>query len=120
MEVNKEYRKIKVKKLSPEKVLAHIKNNKILIIDVRPQNFKKSNSFIHGAVHIPLLNFMAKLPEINIEKNIILTDWAMKQAPTAAKYLSKHGYKVIGVLKGGIERWTVEKRPVEKRPVEKK
>ena len=39
----------------------------------------------------------------------------MKQSPAAAKFLTRKGYKVAGVLRGGMERWQAERLPVEQR-----
>ena len=115
MTVNEEYTKIKVVKLSPKKIASLIKSQNLLIIDVRPKNFKTNNSFIKGAIHVPLLNFVDKIALIPKEKEIIITDWAMKQSPIATKYLLTRGYNILGVLKGGIERWIAEDFLLEKR-----
>ena len=40
---------------------------------------------------------------------------ALKQSPAAAKFLTRKGYKVAGVLRGGMERWQAERLPVEQR-----
>ena len=78
-------------------------------------NFKKNTSFIKGSVLCPLVYLSDRYQEIPAGQKIAITDWAMKQAPVAAKFLIAKGYTVAGVLKGGIERWESEKFPVETR-----
>ncbi len=49
---------------------------------------------------------------------LIVSDWAMRQSPLAAQYLMANGFgSVIGVVKGGIERWVQEELSTEKRQV---
>ncbi len=46
---------------------------------------------------------------------IVIMDYAMKQSPVAAKFLMIKGYPVVGVLKGGLERWNSEGLPTKQR-----
>lgn len=118
MTTNIEYARIKVKKISPEKVEQLIQSENPFILDVRPKNFSLNNQFIKGAYHIPLLFLMDRSAKIPKDRKIIVTDWAMKQSTIATKYLVTNGFNVIGVLKGGIERWNAENRPVDRREVQ--
>ncbi len=120
MDVNKEWRKIKVKKLRPDKLeqLLQTQNN-LYILDVRPLNFKRNKSFIVNSFFCPLVYLIERYHEIPKDREIIITDWAMKQSPTAAKFLETKGYKIVGVLKGGIERWQVEGKVTEERVIPK-
>jgi len=85
------------------------------ILDVRPLNFKKNASFIKGTFLCPLVYLADRYKEIPKERRIIITDWAMKQSPTVAKFLTMKGNTIAPVLKGGIERRQLEKFPVEHR-----
>ncbi|NNF98283.1 MAG: rhodanese-like domain-containing protein [Desulfobacteraceae bacterium] len=115
MEFDVEWQQIKVKKMTPEQVKESIEKANPFILDVRPLNFQRDTSFIHGAHLCPLVYLSDKYDEVPKVREIIITDWAMKQSPVAAKYLIKRGYRVIGVLKGGLERWKAELYPVEDR-----
>lgn len=93
----------------------------ILILDVRPENFTKGPQYIAGSVNIPILTITSRLDEIPKDRPIILTDWTMRQSPLAAKFLMANGYdNVLGVLKGGLIRWTEEGYPIEIRAVKLK
>lgn len=115
MFINHNWQKIKVKKIPPKDLAKIMNKESFYILDVRPLNFNKNTSFIKGSVLCPLVFLEARYPEIPEGRQIIITDWAMKQSPVAAKFLIAKGYPVLGVLKGGIERWEKEKFPVETR-----
>jgi rhodanese-related sulfurtransferase len=113
--INKEWHKIKIRKIQPKKLAGLLEKNDFYILDVRPLDFELNSSFIEGSFLCPLVFIADRYKEIPKDRQIILTDWAMKQSPIAAKYLSLKGYPIYGVLKGGIERWEAEKLPIEKR-----
>jgi rhodanese-related sulfurtransferase len=115
MVVNEASMKMKIRKLTPKKISKILKKKKIFILDVRPKDFKRDSSFIVDSVHCPLLDLTERYHNFPKDKEIVITDWAMRQSTLAAKYLIKEGYNVIGVLKGGIERWKHDKFPVENR-----
>ncbi len=110
MQVNEKYTAITVKKISPDEVISMINEKNPFILDVRPHFFKK-NAIIQGSVTITLIDLADRISEIPKDREIIVTDWAMKQSIAAAKFLSKNGYQVIGILKGGIIRWQLENKP---------
>ncbi|ETR72924.1 MAG: rhodanese domain-containing protein [Candidatus Magnetoglobus multicellularis str. Araruama] len=115
MVVNEASMKMRIKKLKPKKLAKLMKKTDIFVVDVRPKDFKRDSSFIIGSIHCPLLDLTERYHEFPKDKQIVLTDWAMRQSPLAAKYLINEGYPVIGVLKGGIERWKHDNLPVENR-----
>ena len=115
MVINPTWQKIKVKKIPPKDLAKLINSENFFILDVRPLNFKKNTSFIKGSVLCPLVCLADRYHEIPKGQSIIITDWAMKQSPVAAKFLITKGYTVAGILKGGIERWESDKLPVEAR-----
>jgi rhodanese-related sulfurtransferase len=118
LDVNDQFKNIRVKKLRPSKVVELLKNNKdIFVIDVRPENFKKGPNFIEGSVHCPLLHIIERLDLIPKDKPLIVVDWKMMQSPLAAKYLQGQGYSILGVVRGGIERWVFDGFPTEVRQV---
>jgi len=120
MVINKEWQKIKIKKIRPKEFDRLLKEKDFYILDVRPLDFKLNSSFIKGSFLCPLVFLADRYKEIPKGQQIVVTDWAMKQSPIAAKYLSIKGYPISGVLKGGIERWESEKFPVEQREATKK
>ena len=115
MIINPTWQKIKVKKIPPKDFAKLVNSENFFILDVRPLSFKKNASFIKGSVLCPLVYLAERYHEIPKGQPIIITDWAMKQSPVAAKFLIAKGYTVVGVLKGGIERWERDKLPVEAR-----
>ena len=102
---------MKVKRLSPDKFIERVHVGDVLILDVRPQNFSRNNYFLKDTTHIPLLFLEEKAHILPKDKDILITDWAMKQSLVAAKFLISQDFQVLGVLKGGIERWKQEGRP---------
>jgi len=115
MTINKEWQKIKIKKIRPKEFARLMKKEDFYILDVRPLNFKLNSSFIKGSFLCPLVYLADRCKEIPKDRQIVVTDWAMKQSSIVAKYLHAKGYPVYGVLKGGLERWESEKLPVEQR-----
>jgi len=97
-----------------------MKKKDFYILDVRPLDFKLNSAFIEGSFLCPLVFLADRYEEIPRDREIVVTDWAMKQSPIAAKYLQMKGYPIFGVLKGGIERWETENLPVEQRKPTKK
>lgn len=115
MIINKEWQRIKIKKIRPKKLAGLMREEDFYILDVRPSDFKLNSSFIKGSFLCPLVYLAVRYKDIPKDRKIVLTDWAMKQSPIAAKFLHIKGYPVDAVLKGGIERWESEKLPVEQR-----
>ncbi len=115
MTTSPKYAAIKIRRLAPDKVAELLESPEILILDVRPIYFSRNNYFLEKSVHIPMLNLEEMAVNLPKDKTIIITDWAMKQSPIAAKFLISKGYRIMGVLKGGIERWTRENRPTSQK-----
>ncbi len=115
MVINPTWQKIRVKKIPPKALEKRIKSENPFILDVRLLNPDKNESCIEGSVSCPLVFLADRYHEIPKEQPIVITDWAMKQSPVAAKFLIAKGYRVAGVLKGGTERWESEKFPVTTR-----
>ena len=108
---NRELLKIKVKKISPKKLVKLLKKEKPFIIDVRPNVWKTIYPYIEDAKRIQLYDLHRKYQDIPKTSNVVLIDVKMKQSVTAAKFLISKGYNVLGVLKGGVVRWTEEGMP---------
>jgi len=115
MVVNETSMKMRIKKIKPKKLIKMVEAKTVFILDVRPKDFKRDSSFIVGSIHCPLLDLTERHHEFPKDKDIVITDWAMRQSTLAAKYLKSEGFQVIGVLKGGIERWKNDNLPVENR-----
>jgi rhodanese-related sulfurtransferase len=101
-----------VKKLSPAEVLELRRARPVYILDVRPLWWEQSDAALEGAVFIPLVNLDLEYQAVPRDREIIVTDGAMLQSPSAAKFLVAKGFKVLGVLKGGVLRWEKEGFPV--------
>lgn len=115
MFIDTAYQNIEVAKLSPQEVQSVLAGNKVYVLDVRPMEFERDTSFLQGAHHCPLVLLADLYPQVPRDHTIVITDWAMKQSPMAAKFLLIKGYTVAGVLQGGVERWKTEQLPLENR-----
>jgi rhodanese-related sulfurtransferase len=113
MNIDKTWQEISIRKIVPNELGRIMKEKDFYILDVRPLDFDLNRSFIKGSFLCPLVYLSERYTEIPKDREIVVTDWAMKQSPVAAKFLQVKGYPVYGVLKGGIERWKAEKLPVE-------
>lgn len=118
MVADEKWHNIKVKKISPKTFAVMAASKHYFLLDVRPLEFAGSNAFIKNSTHCPLVYLSGFYHEIPKKCEILLIDWAMISANSAAKFLISKGYTVRGILKGGIERWLDEGRPVELRPEE--
>jgi rhodanese-related sulfurtransferase len=117
MHIDRDFQNIKVKKLKPKEINEQFKQKEYYILDVRPLSFQRDTSFIQGARLCPLVYLADRYKELPNNRKIIITDWAMKQSPPAAKFLITKGFQIEGVLQGGMERWKSEKLPyIEKSP----
>lgn len=111
MNINEKLMNTKVNKLSPKKVAELLKASPApFLLDVRPRNFPKQ-TFIEGTTRIDLPNLPERLSELPRDRDIIITDAFFKQSPLAAKYLINNEFRIIGTLKGGLERWMAEGLP---------
>ncbi|MEN8189674.1 MAG: rhodanese-like domain-containing protein [Thermodesulfobacteriota bacterium] len=118
MVVNQEWRTIRTNKIPPQKLITLLTEKDYYILDVRPRDYIKNASFIENAYFCPLVYLEKWHGEIPRDRQIIITDWAMRQSVIAAKFLTNKGYRIHGILKGGIERWKEEGLPVvEREPV---
>lgn len=117
MIIDSGYQQIEVIKLSPAEMRARLDRDTSYILDVRPKDFERDSSFVGEAHHVPLVLLADQLDRIPRDREILITDWAMKQSPMAAKYLITKGFTVAGVLQGGVERWKSEGLPLEERQV---
>ena len=115
MTVDPEYQRIPVTRLEPRRVQELLCAPGYFLLDVRPEEFQRDAGFIAGARHCPLVHLGERFPALPANRKIIISDWAMKQSPAAAKFLTRKGYTVAGVLLGGMERWQAERLPVEQR-----
>lgn len=116
MEINQEYANMKIRKISPKQLYTMLQKDKdIYILDVRPIASDRLNVFVKNANICPMVfltDFYHRIPR---DKKIVITDWINKKAILAAKFLTKKGYNVAGILKGGIVRWQKENLPLEQR-----
>ena len=114
MEAKTEYANMNIRKISPKKLYRILEKDKdIYILDVRPIAYDRESIFIKDAHICPMVYLSDWYHNIPKDKKIVITDWANKKAILAAKFLTKKGYNVLGILKGGIVRWRAEKLPLE-------
>jgi rhodanese-related sulfurtransferase len=114
MNINNKLKSIVVKKLSPDKITNYLKEESVTVLDVKPEWWDYNKGSIKGSLHIPLVKLQHNYTQIPRDKTLIIIDGLMRQSPTAARFLISKGYKVLGVLKGGITRWEKEGFPISK------
>ncbi len=108
MIVDESLAKIRNKRLSPAKVLKLKTKHNPIILDVRPLYWTGPRKAIPDSIFIPLVKLHIRYQELPKDKPIIIVDGYMKQSPSAGKFLASKGYKILGVVKGGIIRWIKE------------
>ena len=119
MKIDKQWQAIRIKKIPPESFSNLLEDKKVYLLDVRPQNDNRNSFYIKGANICPLMHLDTFWTNIPKDRLILVSDVAMQQSIAGAKFLVKQKYSVVGVLKGGVERWMSERYPVEKRSKDK-
>lgn len=116
MRVSEELQRISVNKLPPAAFAEAMKDDNVLVVDVRPRWWRSSqerSGMVPGTdMQLPLLDLHRNLDQLPAGRPILLVDRLMRQSLPAAKYLTLKGYRVVGVLRGGTRRWVAEGRPV--------
>ncbi len=112
MAVSEVFTKTKVKKLRTDAILEAIEYENAFILDVRPFWWDGSQNYIYQSVNVPLLELDKFLDILPADRPIIVNDAFMKQSVSAAKFLLQEGFKVKGVMKGGMNRWEKAGMPV--------
>ncbi|TVQ98789.1 MAG: rhodanese-like domain-containing protein [Desulfovibrionales bacterium] len=115
MVVDSAAQEVEFPRLSPAEVHILLRERPYYVLDVRPLDFDRDASFIPEARLCPLVYLESRYAQIPKDSEIIITDWAMRQSPSAAIFLLEKGYTVRGVLRGGMERWRSEHLPFEER-----
>jgi rhodanese-related sulfurtransferase len=115
MNENRKWQEIPVAKMSPGEVREALGDRSVFVLDVRPLDFALDNKFIRGSTHCALVHLADRCSGFPLDRKIVVTDWAMKQSPPAARFLIEKGFNVMGILKGGVERWVLEELPSEER-----
>lgn len=75
-----------------------------LLVDVREPGEYRSG-YIPGAVNIPLSQLGQRLGELPKDGTVLLYCRSGMRSKNAARILSKHGYKDLAHLKGGMNAW---------------
>jgi rhodanese-related sulfurtransferase len=112
---NEDLHNIPVPKLSPPRVQEILAEASPFVLDVRPLWWDASRAVLPRSHFIPLVELDRRYRELPRDREIVIVDGAMMQAPSAARFLIAKGYSVLGVLKGGILRWEYEGLPAEYR-----
>lgn len=103
---------VKVHKYTPDALRKLLAEEKLLVLDVRPDKYEGLKGFLEGTVRCPLLFLQERHTAIDKDKKIVVVDAFMKQSPIAAKFLTREGYHVAGVLRGGAINWQKQGFPV--------
>lgn len=84
-----------------------LKQNSIILLDVRTDGERKQRK-INGSLHIPLNLLASKISELEKfkEKEIVCYCQSGSRSLSACNILTKNGFKA-GNLIGGISQWTL-------------
>ena len=74
MTVDPENQRIPVTRLEPHRVRELLRDPAYFLLDVRPKDFQRDASFIHGARHCPLVQLGERFPALPADRTIIITD----------------------------------------------
>jgi len=90
----------------------------VSLVDVRgADEFRGPLGHIADAANLPVGELPQRLAEINSLKDrpVILVCCTDKRSATAAALLRDAGFRDVGVLRGGMERWNQKGLPVDRR-----
>jgi rhodanese-related sulfurtransferase len=80
---------------------------KIQLIDVR-EPYEFDFCHIEGSKLIPMGEIQSRIDELNPEDEYVFYCHVGERSWWVTNYLSKHGFKKVKNLRGGIDRWAVE------------
>lgn len=85
-------------------ILQQLGNDSFQMIDVRtPEEF--STGHIRGAVNIDWINHHSDLLHLNKDNTLMIYCRSGRRSQLAIDYLSKHGFKYLLHINGGIIQW---------------
>ncbi len=92
--------------VSPKEASVMQVENKAVIVDVRDDD-EWNEHHIHGAIHIPLAQLNARLPELEAYKNspIITQCLGGVRSAKAQTALKSAGFYKVYSMSGGIQAW---------------
>jgi rhodanese-related sulfurtransferase len=116
--------KARIENLAPDQVMAELRANTALLVDVRETEERASSGVIAGSVHAPrgMLEFYADptspyhRDELTPERRIILHCASGGRSALAADMLAGLGYTNVAHLDGGLKGWAERGLPIERRP----
>lgn len=98
--------------ISPQELKSRLtKGEKILLLDVRPQE-EHDKAKIIGSFLMPLQELPEKYQTLSRDKTIVLYSHHGSRSMNAARFLSQKGFKNIRCLEGGVHLWAcmIDKR----------
>lgn len=100
----KEATKLKIEEVKPFDIARRLKRGENLnIIDVREENEIKTGK-IPGAKHIHLGEILARLNELDRDKEYIMVCRSGNRSGLASEWLTDKGFKVKNMV-GGMSKW---------------
>jgi len=107
----------KVELISPAELAAQIKQNKVVLIDVRtPMEFDEVR--LHGALNAPLQTFDPATIPMEAGRETILYCRSSGRSGRAAKILAEHIEGKVRHMEGGILAWQEADLPTIPAPAE--
>jgi rhodanese-related sulfurtransferase len=79
----------------------------LFLLDVR-EPFEFAHGHIEGSVTIPLNQIPGRLPELDMDQEIVLICHHGIRSMQAANFLAQVGFKQVSNLVGGIDAWSLE------------
>jgi sulfur-carrier protein adenylyltransferase/sulfurtransferase len=103
-----------VKHIDPQEAFEALKNNNVILIDVREENEVKLEYVpLDNVLNHPMSVIMERLPYIAKDQNIILACPGGVRSSKVANLLNLQGYPSVANLDGGFTMWKAKGLPFE-------
>ena len=77
------------------------------VLDVR-ENHEVDIAKINGTIHIPMIEVLNRISELNVRDNIIVHCKSGQRSAKICKILIENNFRNVKNLKGGILAWSKE------------
>lgn len=86
--------------------------NSAILVDVRePDEYAPRHA--HGAVNIPMSEFIARIAEVPRDKDVLVICEHGNRSANVVRYLMRQGYTRTANVDGGTDAWEAAKLPMD-------
>ena len=115
IESTKKLPEAEIKKISTTELSSLLYSDNMILLDINLDEDAHKFYIEHeNRVHIPLDELNVSLPQLPVDKKIVVMCLKGKRSVTAAKYLTSKGYEDVVIVEGGIQQWSLDGRPVKR------